>query len=130
MFESTYWFIYHWPISQEYVCCRNIVSRACSDYRRGLDWQYDLLNALTHNFTNRCHTEIGVLTLLQFPLCSRCLISVSNRGCSPSCGFPNCLRVSPKRLSQQQLITTEPLAHSLPNRLTQAYLTVLLITFR
>jgi hypothetical protein len=68
---------------------------------------------------------------------SRCLVTASNGGRFPCCGYPNYLRAPVTSLSQQQLTRTEPwqssnsLTHSLTNQPAPLHsLTVLLITSR
>jgi hypothetical protein len=58
------------------------------------------------------HTTIHYITQEVFLVCwiftSRCLVTASNCGRSPSSGFPNHPRASPTSFSQQRLTRTEP----------------------
>jgi hypothetical protein len=69
-----------------------ILSRNFSDYRRVLDWWSDLLDTLIQRVTTLYSPLLHMHTCIHSHIfTSRCLVAASNRGRSPSSGFPVCL---------------------------------------
>jgi hypothetical protein len=92
----------------EHLCTQFVTTSNCS--------------AITNSHTLKFATVHNYVFSVCCVFTSRCLVTASNGGRSPSAGFPNCSLASAITFSQQQLTTTEPRqsSNSLTHQPTQS----------